>query len=91
MRGGTFSRSRDVLWRRSLDAVLILPTAGSEPLTLAGSGPELWELLEVPMSMPDLASALAARHEADVEVVARDIEQVLEGLVNLGIVEETAG
>jgi len=86
---GSFCRSRDVVWRRSLDAILILPIAGSEPLTLGGSGPELWELLEVPASLADLASTLAARHEADVEVVARDIEAVLDGLVKLGVVEET--
>ena len=81
-------RRRDVLWRRSLDAVLVLPVGASEPLIFAGSGPELWELLAVPTSMADLASTLAERHAVDVAVIEKDLDAVLEQWISLGIVEE---
>ena len=88
MRSGTLCRSRDVVWRRSLDAVLILPAGAVEPLTLAGSGLQLWELLEEPISIADLTSTLAEIHEVNETVVAHDLDVVLERLVKFGIVEE---
>ena len=88
MRSGTFCHSRDVVWRRSLDAVLVLPAGAEEPVTLAGSGPELWELLATPTSMADLASAIAERYGVDAAVVAQDVDATLEHLLKLGVVEE---
>jgi hypothetical protein len=39
----------DVPWRRSLNAVLCLPLDAPEPVTLAGTGPEVWDLLQRPL------------------------------------------
>ena len=79
-------RRPDVPWRRSLDAVLCLPPGSSEPVTLAGSGPEVWDLLERPCSLDELASELARRHGIDPRTVARDVRPVLEGLAELRLV-----
>ena len=38
-------RGPAVLWRRSLDAALVLPPSVDDPLTLAGTGAGLWDLL----------------------------------------------
>jgi Coenzyme PQQ synthesis protein D (PqqD) len=80
-------RRHDVLWRRSLDTVLCLPPDGAEPVTLAGSGPEVWDLLQTPHSLAELGDELADRHQADPEVVAADVRPVLERLAALGLIE----
>jgi Coenzyme PQQ synthesis protein D (PqqD) len=82
-----YRRRSDVPWRRSLDAVLFLPPSASEPVTLAGTGPEVWDLLQDPHSLGALAAELATRHETDPEVVAGDVSPVLEELAALGVVE----
>jgi hypothetical protein len=87
MTAPSYRRRSDVAWRRSLDAVLFLPPGASEPMTLAGTGPEVWDLLRDPRSLGELASELANRHGTDPEVVARDVLPVLENLAALGAVE----
>ena len=83
-------RRPDVLVRRSLDALVLLPVEGDEVLTLAGTGPEVWDLLAEPRSLDELATILAARHGAPDDVVAADIEPVLRQLVDSGAVETMA-
>lgn len=86
MTAPTYRRRPDVPWRRSLDAVLCLPPGTSEPVTLAGSGPEVWDLLERPCSLDELASELAQWHGIDADTVARDVRPVLERLAELRLV-----
>ena len=83
-------RGPGVLWRRSLDAVLVLGPGADGPLTLAGTGTELWDRLAVPTTREDLVGALAARHEADRTVVEADLAPVLAELANLGVLEVTS-
>jgi Coenzyme PQQ synthesis protein D (PqqD) len=80
-------RRADVLWRRSLDGVLLLPSGAEEPLTLAGTGPEMWELLAEPISMPDLTRELATRYETDAATVEADLAPVLDHLVAIQAIE----
>jgi hypothetical protein len=80
-------RGPGVLWRRSLDAVLVLGPRGDGPLTLAGTATELWDLLAAPTTVEDLVSSLAARHDADPTVVAADLTPVLAELATLGVLE----
>ena len=80
-------RVPDLLWRRSLDAVLVLAPDADEPLTLAGTGPEVWELLASPVSLGDLVAGLAARHGADPVIVEADVTALLGRLTALGVLE----
>jgi Coenzyme PQQ synthesis protein D (PqqD) len=73
-------RKTDVLWRRSLDAVLVLPRGTVELLTLFGSGPEVWDLLAKPISMEHLVRELATRHDANPAVVEADLGPVINRL-----------
>jgi hypothetical protein len=64
------------------EVVLLPPHPGSEPFSLAGSGPELWQALEQPRTAQELAQVLASRyaitsHEAleDIVPVLRDLER----------------
>jgi hypothetical protein len=83
----SYRRRAGVLWRRSLDAVLCLPPGAAEPVTLAGTGPEVWDLLQTPQSLAELAAELAPRHQTSAEVVARDVQPVLERLAALGLIQ----
>jgi hypothetical protein len=80
-------RRPDVLVRRSLDAVVVLAVEGDELVTLAGTGPEVWDLLAEPRSLRELTEILAARHGAPADVVAADLPPVLRRLTDGGMVE----
>jgi len=82
-----YLRRADVLWRRSLDTIVCLPPDESEPVTLAGTGPEVWDLLQTPHTLAELAAELSARHGADLDVVAADVRPAVEQLAALGLVD----
>ena len=84
-----YRRRADALWRRSLDAVVILPAGSREPLTVAGTGPEVWDLLADARTLPDLAATLGAAHGADPAVVEQDLEPIVAALVEAGAVDRT--
>ena len=82
-----YRRREDVLWRRSLDTVLLLPPMASEPVILAGTGPAVWEVLAAAVSAAELAAELAGCFGADTVEVEQDLEPVIERLVALGVVD----
>ena len=86
MGGGRIHRRGDVLWRRSLDAVLVVPPGASEPVSVSGSSLDVWELLETPTSVGELGSRLSRRHGVASDVIERDLEPLIDKLVSLGIV-----
>jgi Coenzyme PQQ synthesis protein D (PqqD) len=86
MSAASYRRRPDVPWRRSLDAALCLPPGAPEPVTLAGTGPEVWDLLERPYALGEPAAELAQRHGIDAQIVARDVKPRLDHLAALGLV-----
>jgi Coenzyme PQQ synthesis protein D (PqqD) len=86
----SYRRRADVPWRRSLNAVLCLPPGAPEPVTLAGTRPEVWDLLEHPCALDELAAELAQRHgidaQIDAQIVARGVKPLLDHLAALGLV-----
>jgi hypothetical protein len=82
-----WQRRPEVLWRRSLDAVLFLPPDEPEPLVLAGSGPAVWELLVEPCTIEGITDVLAGAYEVDAATVAADVEAVIGRLAELGAIE----
>jgi Coenzyme PQQ synthesis protein D (PqqD) len=82
-----YRRRAGVLWRRSLDTVVCLPPDETEPVTLAGTGPEVWDLLQTPHTSAELAAKLSARHGADPDVVAADVAPAVGQLAALGLIE----
>ena len=79
-------RREDVLWRRSLDAVSLLPVGVDEPMTLPGTGAAVWDLLEEPATLPELVAILADAYDEDPPVVDRDVRELLAELETLGAV-----
>jgi hypothetical protein len=82
-------RRDDVLWRRSLDAVILLPVGADEPVTLPGTGAIVWDLLEEPATLPELVATLAEAYEEDPAVVEHDVVALLTELENLAAVTHT--
>jgi len=77
-------RRPDALWRQSLDSVVILPAGLDGPIALAGSGSEVWNLLAEAHAVDDLVQVLADRHQVDRDVIASDVEPLLQWLLDIG-------
>ena len=87
MSDAAWRRRPDVLWRRSLDAVILLPEDAADPFHLVGTGPDVWELLAEPRTLDALVAVLATMYEADPDVVRSDVATVLDRLVDSGALE----
>jgi hypothetical protein len=93
MDGGVrWRRSSPVLWRRTLDAVVVLRADDREadPTTISGGGAGVWELLTFAPTTDELVAELADRFQADAEVVADDVVRLLAELADRGLVERVA-
>jgi hypothetical protein len=83
----TWWRSERVLWRRTLEGVVVLPVSGAsgtEPVALRGSAAGIWELLVEPMTAADLVTAVAETYGVHEEHVANDVGGALDVLLELG-------
>jgi Coenzyme PQQ synthesis protein D (PqqD) len=68
-----FRRRADVLWRRSLDAVVVLPIDAEDPITVAGTGVDVWDLLDTWRTVEGIAELLAPRYDTAPDVIAGDV------------------
>jgi hypothetical protein len=78
-------RRGDVLWRATLNGVLIRPPGADEVVKLAGTGLALWAELEQPTHFSDLCASLAAGHRADPNQIAADLMPVIVDLVERAV------
>ena len=90
MTAGRIRRRPDVLWRRSLDAVVLMPAGADDVLTLAGTGPAVWELLAEWRTYDDLVEHLAAAYGATPEAVSGDLEPLLAELEAHRVIQTAA-
>jgi len=82
-------RRDDVLWRRSLDAVILMPVGADEPVTLPGTGASVWDLLAEPATLAELVATLADAYDrADPSVVEHDVRVLLAELEAFGAVAQ---
>jgi hypothetical protein len=89
MNAPAFRRRPDVLWRRSLDAVVLLPVAADDVVTVAGTGIDIWNLLDTWRTVDSLVHMLSAEYGADPTVVHADVTALLTSLEELGALETT--
>ncbi len=90
MTAARFRRRPDVLWRRSLDTVVLLPAAADDVVTLAGTGVDVWELLDTWRTTEAIAQLLSARYGADPAVVEADVAGLVAELTGWGALESAA-
>ncbi|MFA5885699.1 MAG: PqqD family protein [Acidimicrobiia bacterium] len=79
-RSVVYARRDDVLWRRSLDSVVLLPVGADEPVSLPGTGAAVWDLLAEPSTLPELVDALVDVYGGDPSTIERDVAALLERL-----------
>jgi hypothetical protein len=86
----TVSRDDGVLAERVLaDALLLDPSTGAY-VRLNESGAMLWEALERPASLPQLAQRLCERYGLDAERATADAERFVASLAERGMVRVEA-
>lgn len=83
-----YVRQRSVLWRATMDGVLVLRMADGGAMHVIGSGAELWEMLEEPHSTLELTEGLAATYDVAMEQVQPHVQQLIRELGEAGIVVE---
>ena len=85
---GPWCRAEPVLWRRTLDGVVLLEArAEAEPVVLRGPAAAIWELLAQPMDDADLVATLATSYGVDRARVAPDVAVALATLADLGALQ----
>jgi hypothetical protein len=82
-------RRADVSWRRSLDAVVVLPATAEDPAVLPGTAAAVWNLLAAPATLDELVAALLEVYGGDPAVIARDVDDLLDRLRTLAVIEAT--
>lgn len=81
-----YRRARDVLWRHSFGQLIVRPRRG-QSVVVDGAGAALWDALAEPGTIDEIASRLARTFDAPVDVVARDVQPVLDVLLEHDVAE----
>jgi hypothetical protein len=73
-----FVRDPHVLWRRTLDAVLVLPPNADTAELVTDPGPTLWFLLAEPRTIDELTDLVAAPNGASGDTVRDVVTRLVE-------------
>ena len=86
--GRRWRRREGTGWRESLNGLVLMPPGADEPVTVAGSGSAVWNLLDRPRDLEELVSDLVERFDADPTTVRADLGPLLDHLVTLGALDD---
>jgi hypothetical protein len=84
-----YQRAESALWRRSADAVVVLPLDGTDVFVLRGSGSAVWDVLQRARTLNDAAAVLAETFSRPADAIATEIQPVLRELVQRKAVVES--
>ncbi len=73
-----YVRDPHVLWRRTLDAVLVLPPDAETAELVTDAGPALWSLLLEPRTVDELTGLLEASNGAAGDTVLEIVTRLVE-------------
>ena len=81
-------RAPDLLIRTGAFGVVALGHSVPTPVSLAGSGVQVWELLATPRTFGALIDDLLGRYDGvDRETITADVGRLVDRLADLGILE----
>ncbi len=80
-------RRRMVQSRCQNGSMVVWPPQAGDPVRLAGTARRVWELAEYPVTLAEMAGALAVEYAADEEEIARETGPFLESLCARGLLE----
>lgn len=81
-------RSPNVLWRRSIAGVVLLPVGG-DPVVLSGAGSLLWDLLAEDQPFGLLADQLARACGLDSDIADAALGDILDQLCRAGATQRS--
>ena len=79
-----WKRNPAVLWRSSLDGIVLSLPGELEPVGLTKGGRAVWDRLAEPVPFDVLVDDLAVAHDAEVEAVRSDVRALIEFLASNG-------
>jgi hypothetical protein len=74
------ARSESALWRRLFDGVLVLGPLADRPLHISAPGYTIWELLETPTTIRQIAETLATAFGERADTIRPDVVEVVRRL-----------
>jgi hypothetical protein len=80
----TFDRASHVLWRRTLDGIVLASRRAPGLMTLEDASADLWLALDRPMTLQEVADRLSCSHSIEALSAAR---QLLQYLADMGFVD----
>ena len=84
--GVVITRSETALWRRMFDGVVVLGPLADRPLHISSPGHAIWQLLEGPTTVREIADVLAAAFGEDAGRVRADVLEVVRRLDEVGAI-----
>ena len=85
--GRLLVQADDVLVRIGAFGVVVLGRASVNPMTLSGTGAELWESFAIPRLESDVIDAFARDYHLSPSVIAADVIPVIDCLVSVGALD----
>ena len=79
-----FDRASHVLWRRTIDGVVLVSRRAPGLMTLEDASADLWVALDRPMTVQEVAGRISCNQSNEAVSAAR---QLLEHLTQIGFVE----
>jgi O-methyltransferase len=68
---------------------ILKDTLNGAHVRLEGAGRRIWELLEYPCAMPDIAGKLAGEFSESIDVIAEETQKYIQQMVERGLVEQS--
>ena len=85
-----WQRSPHVLWRRSLDAVLLVAPGTATPRALTDLGPVVWALLAEERSIESVMATLLESGDLGIPIAEREVRDLIAQLVEWGAIRPVA-
>lgn len=75
-----YSRHSDVLWRRTLDGVILLPPQAASATHITSPGELIWATLESPVTLNQICAIVGEHFAVPAASVANDVRTLLNDL-----------
>lgn len=85
------TRAEDVIWRRVDDKIVVIKDDGLAIHVLNKTAAMIWEMYDGERSVDEIAQQLVERFEVPFDEACRDIEEIVEKLIKIGLMKQARG
>lgn len=85
------TRPEDVIWRRVDDKIVVIKDDGLAIHVLNKTAAMIWEMYDGERSVDEIAQQLVERFEVPFDEACRDIEEIVEKLIKIGLMKQARG